>query len=58
MTAVKIEEHTINDRMQVDETKRLMLPTIRWGAIFAGWSSVYPFRPFWAFSVLPEVFLS
>ena len=36
MTAVKIEEHTINDRMQVDETKRLMLPTIRWGAIFAG----------------------
>ena len=36
MTAVKIEEHPINDRMQVDETKRLMLPTIRWGAIFAG----------------------
>lgn len=36
MTAVKIEERTIDEQIPVDEARRMMLPSIRWGAIFAG----------------------
>ena len=36
MTAVRIEEQTIDDRMTVNETKQMVFYGIRWSAIFAG----------------------
>lgn len=36
MAAVRIEERTVNDRISGDDSRRMMIPGIRWSAIFAG----------------------